>query len=102
VTETTAQDAPESMITVWDDPRVAVFVAVSATARAPEAVDAAGPVDAQNAPTGPWKTADGFPQASTAIIGVLDRTSPTGVRPRARPARSITECRCGRQRRSIC
>jgi hypothetical protein len=27
---------------------------------AAEAVDAAGPVDAQNAPTGPWKTADGF------------------------------------------
>jgi hypothetical protein len=25
-----------------------------------EAVDAAGPVDAQTAPTGPWKTADGF------------------------------------------
>ena len=34
-----------------------------------EAVDAAGPVDAKNAPTGPWKTEDGFPQASTAIIG---------------------------------
>jgi hypothetical protein len=30
-------------------------------------VDAAGPVDAQTAPTGPWKTADGFPQAPTAI-----------------------------------
>jgi IstB-like ATP binding protein len=27
-----------------------------------EAVDAAGPVDAQNAPTGPWITADGNPQ----------------------------------------
>jgi hypothetical protein len=36
-----------------------------------EAVDAAAPVDAQNAPTGPWKTADGFPQAPTAIIGWL-------------------------------
>ena len=34
-----------------------------------EAVDAVGPVDAKNAPTGPWKTEDGFPQASTAIIG---------------------------------
>ena len=33
-----------------------------------EAVDADGPVDAQNAPTGPWKTADSFPQAPTAII----------------------------------
>lgn len=31
-----------------------------------QAVDAAGSVDAQNAPTDPWKTADGFPQAPTA------------------------------------
>jgi hypothetical protein len=34
-----------------------------------EAVDADGPVDAQNAPTSPCKTADGFAQAPTAIIG---------------------------------
>ena len=38
-----------------------------------EAVDAAGPVDAQNAPTGPWKTADGFPRAPTAIIVILNK-----------------------------
>jgi hypothetical protein len=31
-------------------------------------VDADGPVDAKSAPTGPWKTADGFPRAPTAII----------------------------------
>src|ERR1700681_2794434 len=37
------------------------------------AVDAAGPVDAQTAPTGPCKTADGFPRASTAIIISLIR-----------------------------
>src|SRR5688500_7174956 len=39
-----------------------------APAAGQEAVDAAGPVDAQNAPTGPWKTADGFPRAPTAIV----------------------------------
>src|ERR1700675_2755759 len=39
-----------------------------------EAVDAAGPVDAQNAPTGPWITADGYPQAPTAIIGYEERS----------------------------
>jgi len=71
VTETTAQDAPGSTIAAWDDLRVAVFFASGAIARTPEAVDAAGPVDAQNAPTGPWKTADGFRQASTASIGTL-------------------------------
>jgi hypothetical protein len=38
-----------------------------------ETVDAAGPVDAQNAPTGPWITADGYPQAPTAIIGYVKR-----------------------------
>ena len=31
-------------------------------------------MDAQNAPTGPWKTADGFPQAPTAIIGYVKRS----------------------------
>src|SRR6202166_3153562 len=39
------------------------------------AVDAAGPVDAQHAPTGPWITADGYPQAPTAIIGYVKRCS---------------------------
>jgi hypothetical protein len=38
-----------------------------------EAVDAAGPVDAQNAPTGPWITADGYPRAPTAIIRYVRR-----------------------------
>jgi hypothetical protein len=86
VKETTAQDASGATIAVWhglkDDrfspsARSSVRVARStlATGRltAPrtwqEAVDAAGPMDAQNAPTGPWKTADGFPRAPTAIIG---------------------------------
>ena len=32
-------------------------------------MDADGPVDAENAPTGPWITADGYPRAPTAIIG---------------------------------
>ncbi|HET7157846.1 MAG TPA: hypothetical protein VFI62_02550, partial [Burkholderiales bacterium] len=30
-------------------------------------MDAAGAVDGQNPSTAPWKTADGFPQASTGI-----------------------------------
>ena len=86
--ETTAQDAPGSTIAAWDDLRDGVFFDAREIARAPEAVDAAGPVDAKNAPTGPWKTADGFPRAPTAIIGSLDRgEARTGVRPRARPAR---------------
>ena len=33
-----------------------------------EGVDADVPVDAQNAPTGTWKTADSFPQAPTPVI----------------------------------
>ena len=33
-----------------------------------EAVDADVPVDAQNASTATWKTADSFPQAPTPII----------------------------------
>jgi hypothetical protein len=36
-------------------------------------MDAAGPVDAQNAPTGPWITADGYPQAPTATIGSVEK-----------------------------
>ena len=47
-----------------------------------EAVDAAGPVDAQNAPTGPWKTADGFPQAPTAIIVSLIKEKEGSYQPR--------------------
>jgi hypothetical protein len=67
-----------------------------------EAVDAAGPVDAQNAPTGPWKTADGFPQAPTAIIVSLIQEKEGSYPATAcdRPA-TITEFRCGRQRRSF-
>jgi hypothetical protein len=78
VIETTAQDAPGSTISPSVDLTVAVFFAARAIARASEAVDAAGPVDAQNAPTGPWKTADGFPQAPTAIIvfSIRERKGP--------------------------
>ena len=48
---------------------VRVHVSVRETPRARDkAVDAAGAVDAQNAPTAPWKTADGFPQAPTAFF----------------------------------
>ena len=87
MTETTAQDASGATIAVWDglkvdlfsplarsNARVAQLESTLATGRmteprtGKEAVDAAGPVDAQNASTGPWKTADGFPQAPTAII----------------------------------
>src|SRR5207247_794244 len=35
-----------------------------------EPVEAAGAVDAQNAPTAPWKTADGFPRAPTGVLDV--------------------------------
>ena len=83
--ETTAQDASGATIAAWDDLKVDLFFTGRAMARSSridtgclverpepcvgqEAVDAAGPVDAQNAPTGPWKTADGFPRAPTAII----------------------------------
>ena len=115
--ETTAQDASGSTIGTRDDLRVGVFLGANeseppyGTSRAgiggpgrttlgadQEAVDAAGPVDAQNAPTGPWKTADGFPQAPTATIVCTDQrrqdTAATG------PA-TTTEFRCGRQRRSL-
>ena len=87
--ETSAQEASGATIAPRDDLKVDVFFTRREIARAcgssridtgslverfepctrQEAVDAAGPVDAQNAPTGPWKTADGFPQAPTAIIG---------------------------------
>jgi hypothetical protein len=87
VKETTAQDASGTTIAPWHDLRVAVFLVPAETERScgtsrigigglieqpgtgQEAVDAAGPMDAQTAPTGPWKTADGFPQAPTAISG---------------------------------
>ena len=82
--KTTAQEASGATIAAWDDLKVDPFFtrrAMAGSSRidtaclverlAPcagqEAVDAAGPVDAQTAPTGPWKTADGFPQAPTAI-----------------------------------
>lgn len=105
--ETTAQDASGSMIAPWDDLRVDVVFNAGETKRScgtsrfgigclverpepctsQEAVDAAGPVDAQNAPTGPWKTADGFPQAPTAIIVSLIRENhKAGIRHGPRPA----------------
>jgi hypothetical protein len=88
VNETTAQNASGSTIASSDDLRLDPFSNADDTERSSgrsgigikiwshnaelctkqEAVDAAGPVDAQNAPTGPWKTADGFPRAPTAII----------------------------------
>ena len=45
-------------------------------------VDAAVPVDAQNAPTATWKTADSFPQAPTSILflgGRKKKGRPTGT-----------------------
>jgi hypothetical protein len=88
VNETTAQDASGATIVPWNDLKVdGVFTgreveracgssridprdrSMTEPRTEKEAVDAAGPVDAQNAPTGPWKTADGFPRAPTAIIG---------------------------------
>jgi hypothetical protein len=101
VTETTAQDAPGSTIAAWDDLRVGVVFAAGEIVRAPEAVDAAGPVDAKNAPTGPWKTADGFPQAPTAILVFLIGEKKGPNRGRDQPT-TMTECRCGRQRRFLC
>ena len=119
MTETTAQDASGATFAAWDDLKVDPFLTCCALARssridtacrverlAPgagqEAVDAAGPVDAQNAPTGPWKTADGFPQAPTAIIVSLIKEKGRQLSATAcdRPP-TITEFRCGRQRRSF-
>jgi hypothetical protein len=81
VKETTAQDASGLTITASVDQRDGLFPRPVR----PEAVDAAGPVDAQNAPTGPWKTADGFPQAPTAILVFVNRREER-TRQRARPA----------------
>jgi hypothetical protein len=53
-------------------------------------VDADGPVDAKNAPTGPWKTEDGFPQASTAIIGYEERLRTNVRQPQGGPDFGIT------------
>ena len=41
-------------------------------------MDAARPVDAQTAPTGLWKTADGFPQRPQPVIVFLiqERSEP--------------------------
>ena len=103
--ETTAQEASGATIAPRDDLKVDVFFTRREIERAcgssridtrslversepcarQEAVDAAGPVDAQNAPTGPWKTADGFPQASTAILVFVTRREES-TRQRARPA----------------
>lgn len=51
-------------------------------------VDAAGPVDAQTAPTGPCKTLDGFPERRPPSLSALMKTR-NGPRLRAR-ARSVT------------
>ena len=43
-----------------------------------EAVDAAGGVDAQIAPTPPWKSRRRFPQAPTAVVdGVMEKRQRT-------------------------
>ena len=107
--ETTAQHAPGSTIAPWDDLRVDPFSHAGDTERSSgrsgiaitiwsqdaepctkkEAVDAAGPVDAQNARTAPWKTADGFPQAPTATINFLSPKRMTReVSDQTRPATS--------------
>ena len=122
--QTTAQDGSGSTIAPWDDlwvdlfsmwlrPRLVRPVSdrqLGAWSNHPktrtdeEAVDAAGAMDAQNAPTAPWKTADGFPQAPTAILCSWDQRRI--IKQASNPARdqptTITEFRCGRQRRSIC
>jgi len=122
VNETTAQEASGATIAPRDDLKVDVFFTRREIERAcgssridtrslversepcarQEAVDAAGPVDAQNAPTGPWKTADGFPRAPTAIIVSVIQGEGRQLADTAcdRPA-TITEFRCGRQRRSF-
>ena len=103
----TAQDGSGSTVAPRDDRRVDLFFNATetdssaahlnstSTARAndpepcagEEAVDADGPVDAQNAPTGPWKTADGFPQAPTAILVFLIKgESRSRYQTRPRPA----------------
>ena len=93
--ETTAQEASGATIAAWHDLKVDLFFTRRALTRSSridtsdrttcagqEAVDAAGPVDAQNAPTGPWKTADGFPQAPTAIIESLIKEKEGNYQPR--------------------
>lgn len=96
--ETTAQEASGVTIAARDDLKVArvslprdgassridtaCLVERLAPCAGQEAVDAAGPVDAQNAPTGPWKTADGFPQAPTAIIVSLIKEKEGSSQPR--------------------
>ena len=77
----TAQDAPGTTIQPWGDLRVSlisgsrmvneVFKASTGMERfrdITEGVDAAVTVDAQNAPTATWNTADSFPQAPTPIM----------------------------------
>lgn len=118
--ETTAQDASGATIAPSDDLKVHLFFSGREIERAcgssridaespnelsrrksQEAVDAAGPVDAQNAPTGPWKTADGFPQAPTAIIVSLIKEQEGSYQMACDRPVTITEFRCGRQRRSF-
>ena len=53
-------------------------------------MDAAGPVDAQNAPTGPWITADGYPRAPTAIHGYEERSRKNVRQPQGGPDFGIT------------
>jgi hypothetical protein len=80
-TEKTAQDVQGATIGTWRDLQVGlisgsrmvneVFRAstmIDTLREIKEGVDADVPVDAQNAPTGTWKTADSFPQAPTPII----------------------------------
>ena len=82
----TAQDAPGTTIGTGGDLQVdpisgsrMINEVVSASTmivtfrEIKEGVDADVTVDAQNAPTATWKTADSFPQAPTPIIFLGDR-----------------------------
>jgi hypothetical protein len=77
----TAQDAPGTTVGTWGDLRVYLISGARLIAELfsastlselfrniKEGVDADVPVDAQNATTATWKTADSFPQAPTPII----------------------------------
>jgi hypothetical protein len=93
----TAQDAPGTTVGTWGDLRVYLISGsrmidelFSASTNSElfrnikEGVDADVPVDAQNATTATWKTADSFPQAPTPIIFLGGETR-TEERPATKP-----------------
>src|SRR2546426_3372923 len=96
-TKNTTQDAPGTTIGTWGDLRVYLIsgsrmideLFSASTISEPfrnikEGVDADVPVDAQNASTATWKTADSFPQAPTPIIFLGGETR-TEERPATKP-----------------